>query len=212
MERIEVPVAVDFDGVVADSEYAKITFARKELGIEDLSPPIKRKSVVEQKKIMTLEQYRFLQQKVGGKWEYGRLMVPVPGVLLVIPKLCYQGCPLSIVTSRTDEDGYKLLFVAIRWLKMWELFWCFQNILGAGYKQSKAPVIEQIQPKPLVYLDDDFDKLLPLIGVVEHLFLLSREHNLDDELPSGIERVESWEGFYNKVCKINSESVATAAR
>lgn len=209
MERERVTIVTDFDGVLADSDDARILFAQKEYGIYDLSPPVKRRVVVEQQGLMSVEQYRRLQQEVGGTWRYGRLMAPIPRVLYFVPKLYREGFPLSVVTSRTDEviDGkeYKMLSVAKRWLKEWNLLQYFEEIKGAGYRQSKVPILKRLCSRPAVCIDDNVDKLLPMLEVVEYVFLLSRPHNLREEVPFGIRRVESWQEFYEAVCETKSE-------
>jgi len=98
----EIAVATDFDGVLADNEEARILFAKKEFGISLVSP-IKREFVVERDHLMTFSQYRRLQLETGGKWEWAKLMKPLPGALKVIPKLSRAGCILFVVTSRTNE-------------------------------------------------------------------------------------------------------------
>lgn len=196
-------IAVDFDGVIADSDEARILFAKKEFGIT-LVPPVKRKIVVERDHLMTSSQYRKLQLEVGAKWEWAKMMEPVPGVLNVVPKLYRAGFVLFIVTSRTDEvvgkTEYPLLSTAIRWLKQQGLLRYFKEIKGVGYKISKAQTIKRLRPKSLVYMDDDIDKLLVLEPEVDNLFMLSRVHNISQETPSFIQRVDSWQEFYVKVC------------
>ncbi len=217
MERFdfEIVVATDFDDVLADNEKARILFTEKEFGISLVSP-VRRKIVVEKDHKLTSGQYRKMQLETGGKWKWAKLMEPVPGALKVIPKLYRAGCVLFVVTSRTNEVlgkmEYPLLSIAIKWLKRQGLLQYFSEIKGAGRQESKAPVIKHLHLKPVVYLDDDVDKLLVLEGEVEYLFLLSRLHNLEQELPPFIERVDSWEEFYERICKISaSRSVMAAA-
>lgn len=47
-----------------------------------------------------------------------------------------------------------------------------------------------------LYVDDDFDKLEPLVGVVPHLFLFSWGYNAHEEVGTIAKRVASREGLY----------------
>ncbi|MDD4989966.1 MAG: hypothetical protein PHW31_01505 [Candidatus Pacebacteria bacterium] len=212
----EIAVATDFDGVLADNEKARILFAKKEFGVT-LIPPVKREIVVERDHKLTNKQYRTLQQETGGKWEWAKLMEPIPGALSIIAKLYRAKCVLFVVTSRTDEvmsgkteSRYPLLSIANKWLKQKGILHYFREVKGAGYQKSKELVIKHLYPRPVVYLDDDVDKLVPLEGIVEFLFLLSMLHNLEQELPFFIQRVDSWEDFYERICEIGASRVMVA--
>ncbi len=141
--EFEIVTATDFDGVLADNEKARILFAKREFGIT-LIPPVKREIVVEKEHKMTHFQYRKMQLETGGKWEWVKLMEPIPGALKVIPKLSRAGCILFVVTSRTNEKfgtrEYPLLSIADKWLKYQGLLRYFKEVKGVGYQASKAAI------------------------------------------------------------------------
>lgn len=198
-----IAIALGLDEVFVSSTAAKIQYAEKMYGIDGLLPPIKRDVVVERDQKMTLPQFRKLQREVGSEWKWAKLMTPVSGVEQVVPRLWVMGCALWVVTSKTDEPGYPMLSTAKRWLRSQGLLDFLVDVKGAGYQQSKAPVIEELQPRPSVFMDDDLDKLLLVRGVVENLFLFSRLHNLNQELPPDIRRVDSWWHFRDVVCELS---------
>lgn len=206
MGLIEFPVCVDFMGVVACNEQVSVRYAKVAYDA-DLSPPIKRKTVVDSG-IMEQDDYRKLQLETGGLWQWAQHIEQIEDVALVIPLLYEQGVRFSIVTSRTDEIiagvRYELLSMVRQWLAEQELLKYFIEVKGAGYKRSKSALIRELKSRPIVFMDDDLDKLLLAKGTAEYLFLFSRVHNIHQELPPYITRIDSWRHFKDVICELLS--------
>jgi len=51
-----------------------------------------------------------------------------------------------------------------------------------------------------VYIDDDLDKLEPLVGIVPYRFLLTHEYNLTEKPRDvGVERIIGWPALYREI-------------
>lgn len=177
-------IGLDFDGVISDCGKLKSDGARKLYGVDIPSAKFKKEIVVGEKHL-TAGQYRELQKIIYGTRKMGFLMEPVEGVLHCIPQLYADGHTVLIVTSRGEVEleiakerstrqGLQLDFV------------------GVGYGNSKAGAAAGLD----LYVDDDLDKLEPLVGVVPHRFLFSWGYNAHVDIGSVAKRVASWEELY----------------
>lgn len=178
-------IGLDFDGVIANSHPLKALAAKEKFGVEI---PIEqfRKKVVVGTRLLTAEQYR----EVGVLAMNGSYPIPpVLDVLVYLPLLLRDRHLLSIITSRTKEA----LEFAKKWLAEYHL--PDLPIQGVGYGLSKAKACEGLD----VYIDDDLEKLLPLVGQVRNLLFFSWPWNLHEKQPVGITRVSSWYELYNHV-------------
>ncbi|HLC39014.1 MAG TPA: hypothetical protein VJJ80_02755 [Patescibacteria group bacterium] len=50
-----------------------------------------------------------------------------------------------------------------------------------------------------IYIDDDIDKLAPLVGIVPYLFLFSWPYNLAEDERNIAKRIFSWQEFYREI-------------
>lgn len=176
-------IGLDFDGVVSDCGKLKSDTAKKLYGL-DIPPKKFKKEIVIGEGYLTAEQYRDLQKTIYGTREVGLLMEPVEGMLESIPQLLALGHTLLVVTSRTE--------VELEIAKEWSLNQGLNlDFFGVGYGVSKAAACTGLD----VYIDDDLDKLEPLVGIVPHRFLFSWGYNSHIGIGAVAKRIGSWEEF-----------------
>lgn len=185
-------IGLDFDGVISDCGKLKSGVAEKLYGVK-IPPERFKKELVVDTGILTSEQYRHLQKQIYGTQEFGFLMEPVKGVLEFVPRLKRDRHNLKIVTSR----GEKELNIAREWMTNYGLE---IQLISSGVRMSKADACKGLD----VYIDDDLDKLEPLIDIVPHRYLFSWGYNQHMEIPAEIaQRMNSWHHFYEEVRRLN---------
>jgi hypothetical protein len=174
-------IALDFDGVVADTEPAKARFAREELGLDlDLSS-MKRHRFVE--RFGTGEGERLYDQIIQGVYGSERMLTqvtPLPRAREGILLLQTWGYRCVIVTSRrgSAEQGDSRAGWAWRFLQ----HHCFSISRSDFFNVDDGPkhaVCQQVGALGLV--DDDYAKLLPVIEAGLTGYLFSARTNLDAE-------------------------------
>ncbi len=180
-------IGLDFDGVISDCGKLKSDGAKMLYGVE--IPPAKfKKEIVVGEKHLTTEQYLGLQKIVYGTREVGFLMEPVDGVLHYIPRLIADGHIILVVTSRGE--------VELEIAKEWSIHQGLQlDFVGVGYNNSKAEPATGLD----LYVDDDLDKLEPLVSVVPHRFLFSWGYNTHITTGKVAKRIASWEELYKTI-------------
>ncbi|MEK7536103.1 MAG: hypothetical protein AAB590_03805 [Patescibacteria group bacterium] len=173
-------IGLDFDGVISNCGKLKSDGAKKLYGV-DIPPAKFKKEIVVGEKHLAMDQYRELQKIIYGTREIGFLMEPVDGVLHFLPRLIADGHTVLVVTSRGE--------VELEIAKEWSLRQGLQlNFIGVGYGNSKATAANGLD----LYIDDDLDKLEPLIGVVPHRYLFTWGYNAHMNVGKIAKRVASW--------------------
>ena len=182
-------IALDFDGVIVNTGKMKVERAKL---LFDVSIPIGRcKAEFVVDRYLTVREYRALTRLVSSG-EIGLLAEPMDGALQFVSSLQNEGHELGVVTSRDGE----FLNTAILWARLQGLSLPF---CGVGHEKSKASALAGYD----VFLDDDLSKLADLQGIVPHRFLFSHGYNLHHVLPSGVIRVDSWQEFYDHICRLS---------
>ncbi len=176
-------IGLDFDGVISDCGKLKSDAAKKLHGL-NIPPEKFKKEIVIGEGHLTAEQYHDLQKIIYGTREVGFLMEPVVGMLESVPQLLALGHTLLIVTSRGEAE----LEIAREWSVKQGLALDF---IGVGYGVSKATACIGLD----VYIDDDLDKLEPLVGIVPHRFLFSWGYNNHIDEGAIAKRISSWQEF-----------------
>ncbi len=185
-------IGLDFDGVIADASQLKSEGVKRLYGL-DIPPGQCKKELVINAGLLTDEQYRQLQKAIYETREFGFLMNPVDGVLEYLPKLISQGHDIVVITSRgTNEIA---IAIAQEWCASYGLE---LNFIGVDYRDTKANAAAGLD----VYIDDDFDKLEPLVGLVPNLFLMSWDYNKHIDAGALARRVSSWKQFYQITQKL----------
>lgn len=181
-------LGIDFDGVMADTTHLKHREAKRLYGVEGIPSHMFKERPVVEAGYMSREQYRALMNTVCGDREIGLEAQEIDGAQGTLKKLKGEGHRLVIITSREGDE-----FEVVK-------DWCGQRdlemeFISVGYGKDKVEAARGID----VYVDDDVSKLVPLIGVVPHLYLFTQLHNKEMEIPEGITRVEGWDQFEQAV-------------
>lgn len=185
-------IGLDFDGVISDCGSLKCEAAKRLFGIH--IPPSKfKKEIVIEEGLLTLEQYSEMQNVIYGTHEYGQLMVPVAGVVDGLERLRNNGHTIRIITSR---DGVHLE-VAKAWMERHNIS---IDVTGVGYGVSKALAATGLD----LYVDDDVDKLAPLVDIVPHRLLFSWDYNGHIDPSHVAVRVASWSELTDMVGAITA--------
>ena len=138
-------IGLDFDGVISDCGQLKSDGAKLLYGIE--IPPEKfKKELVVDKGILTLEQYRHLQKQIYGTREIGLTMLPVNGVLELVPKLQQEGYDLMIVTSRGEPESE----IAREWMELKGLELHLVGVGGGVVEGSAKVTLEWTEKTPTI--------------------------------------------------------------
>jgi len=177
-------IGFDFDGVITDCGQLKSDGAKKFYGINIPAGRFKKELIIKDN-ILTSEEYRKLQKIVYETRGAGLLMKPVDGALQYLPRLIEDGHRVIIITSR---DGMSLQ-MANEWFLRRNLVLDF---IGVGHKNDKVEAATGLD----VYVDDDFDKLKPLIRIVPHLYLFAWEYNQHIKNIDPVIRVASWDKLF----------------
>jgi len=179
-------IGLDFDGVISDCGQLKSDGAKRLFGVNIPASKFKKEIVVGEG-LLTLEQYRELQQQIYGVREFGLLMKPVNGVFHFLPRLIADGHTIIVVTSRGETET--------KIAEEWSVQHGFRlNFVSVGNK-SKSDAVSGCD----VYIDDDMDKLEQIVGVVQHLFLFSWDYNAHIVVGTIAKRIESWKKFFHVI-------------
>lgn len=184
-------IGLDFDGVISDCGKLKSEAAKRLYGV-DIQPEQFKKEVVINNGLLTAAQYRDLQRIIYGTREIGFLMEPVAGALDYIPRLSSLGHTLLVVTSRGERE----VEIAKEWSVTRGLTLAF---ISTRYGMSKAVACTGLD----VYIDDDLDKLEPLVEIIPHRFLLSWGYNSHLETGVIARRVSSWHEFFEIITTLD---------
>ena len=177
-------IGFDFDGVIANSHPLKSIVARRMFGL-DIPPEEFRRELIVSSGILTLAQYRSVSEEaMGGAYT----IPPVADAVSYLRNLSRKH-PVKIVTSRTGG----MLQEAMSWLYAHEF--SDLNVVGTGYGLPKTEACRGLD----LYVDDDLEKLLPLIGIVPNLLFFSWPWNEYEQEPYGIVRISSWQEIDNTV-------------
>lgn len=197
-------IALDFDGVLSDCGALKAVHAKRMFGFDIPVEQFKKELVVkelvgEEKGILTLAEYKALKTEIYTNMEIGLTMKPVEGMLEFLPRLINEGHEIRVITSRHGET----LEVAMAWTEKQGLSLEFT---GVGCGKSKAPATVGFD----LFVDDDLDKIEPLMDTVPHRFLFGWGYNEHIEEGDVAKRIESWEELYLAVQEIHAESLQLA--
>lgn len=181
-------IGLDFDGVITDCGDLKSIAAMGLYGVK-IPPEDFKKEIVVGRGLLDAEQYRELQRVIYETPEWGLRMKMVEGVQYHLNHLDREGHKLVVVTSR----GGAALDVAKEWSRRQNIDH-YLDFVGTG-GQSKVEYLRGFD----LYVDDDLDKLEPLVGIVPQLFLFSWGYNMHITVNGIAKRVSSWEELYHVI-------------
>jgi len=187
-------IGLDFDGVITDCGKLKKEGAMRLFGITIPEEKFKKEIVIAEN-LLTEDQYRSLQKEIYDNPNIGLLAESVEGMKEYVQTLQEKGHTLTIITSRSAES----LEVAKEWLKIKNIE---LPIVGVGQEKTKENACRNLQLD--IFVDDDLDKLQPLIDCVPHLFLFSWGYNLHIDPGSIATRVLSWSDLYKKITTLEN--------
>jgi hypothetical protein len=178
-------IGLDFDGVIIDCGNLKMVGAIELFGIYIPEEKFKKEIVIGEN-LLTVEQYRELQEYIYENPDVGLKMKPVEGALEYLPRLINDGHQVKIITSRIGKS----LEVAKQWssnqvLKL--------DIIGVNYGESKAQAAVGLD----LFVDDGLDKLNELIGIVPRLYMFTWGYNDHIDAGKKIQRLASWKQLYS---------------
>ena len=192
----KMKIGLDFDGVISDCGRLKSDGARILYGV-DIPPERFKTELVVGAGILTLEQYRHLQKQIYENSEIGLSMLPVDGIFEFIPRLQQENHDLVIVTSRNEGS----CDIVREWMKRQNLS---LKLIGIGGGTKKTEACRGLD----VYIDDDLDKLEPLVDFVPHRYLFSWGYNQHIQVPQSVaKRIESWQHFYEEMVSLSGKLV-----
>lgn len=179
-------IGLDFDGVISDCGKLKSDGARILYGVEIPAGKFKTEIVVGQG-FLSIGQYRNLQKQIYETEELGLLMEIVEGALEYLPRLQNEH-ELKVITSRNNMGtGIAREFMNRHGLNI--------PLIGIGGGIPKSEACRGMD----VYVDDDLDKLEPLVDIVPHRYLFSWGYNEHINEKGIAKRVKNWQDFYEKI-------------
>jgi uncharacterized HAD superfamily protein len=186
-------IGLDFDGVISDCGRLKSDAAKKLFNKDIPSAKFKRELLIDGG-LLTAEQYTELQKTIYGTREIGMLMEPIQDVLIYLPKIITEGHKVTIITSRGETS----LEIAKEWAVLKNLRLNFIGVNG-GNKADASRGLD-------LFIDDDLDKIEPLVGIVPHLFLFSHGYNEHINTGGIAQRIFSWKEFYEIISSFETVS------
>jgi beta-phosphoglucomutase-like phosphatase (HAD superfamily) len=189
-------LALDFDGVIASTQPAKVEFAREAFGLDLDESLLKGPRFVE---IFGYDEgnrlYTEVYRGVYGSERMLTHVAPVPGAREGIAALQARGYRCLVVTSRDGpaDDPDSLAGWARRFL-VHHSFTVQHADFFTTCHQSKLAICQATAACALV--DDDYEKLLPVMAAGLPGYLFTTNANKDDEAlhdPFLAIRVDDWD-------------------
>ena len=196
--KIQPRIGLDLNGVILNvnklkSEIAMVAF-QNYIHPEEFNSEI----VIREKKILTFQEYKELQNYIYQNDFIANRMELIPGINNYLPRLSRLG-DLIVLTS-CYYDSFK---VSKEILQAKKIAHYFKEIHNTNPGVSKGEVVKVLNLD--FYIDDDVYKLHNLLEVVPHnllpkLYLLNYSYNQNDACPD-VKRVHSFYEFYTMVEK-----------
>ncbi len=149
--------ALDFDGVVADTNQAVSQWVREHVGLEI---PRYRCDLTQLRPVIGAETHEELCREVYGE-ESTRRLKPFPGAEAALPRLAEAG-PVFLITARNPDQTE----CAVEWLKRRGWLKWFAEVVCMGDRRKVDLAAER---GCAAHIDDDQRHLIP--GVIPSLIL-----------------------------------------
>lgn len=187
-------IAIDFDGVIAETDIAKVNFARNELGLDVTQSSMKERYFM---KLFGEDRGRKLYSHIIKSVYFSEQMLKVPRMPFSregISNLCEAGWTCVVITSRSGSADEQDSPAYWSWRYLQEHAYKIEkeNFIGVN-ENSKLDACLARNSRGLI--DDDYSKILPIIDAGLKGYLFSTETNAlaEQEYPifQGI-RVNDW--------------------
>jgi uncharacterized HAD superfamily protein len=187
-------IGIDFGGVIADEGKYRVKAAKKMYDIDvPLSECMKHKII--SKDYLSYEQYQALKKWIYESEEtYCFLLQPIAGAIKCLKVLSELGHSCKILTNRHGKT--------FKFTKKWIQNHSINIDLLSSNGGSKNAIARQENFD--VFIDDDIEKLLELVGIVPHLYLMSWPYNQDQQLLDEVKPVSSWKKFYEEITLLST--------
>lgn len=189
-------VGIDFDGVCHDVGWLKAQGLKEEYGVEVEPAACRRDIIVDERGLLTDEEYSELQSIIYDEPEWAERMKPLPGAEEYCRALA-DNHYVTVITSRPPDSAA----LAEEWIRR-ELA-LDVPVTGVGFDTTKEAACRSEALD--VYVDDDREKLVPLQDVVPHRFFFRHGYNEHEDPGSVAESVWNWEAFMSEVRRIDEE-------
>jgi hypothetical protein len=173
----KMKICLNFGGVIANPYGIMADVSKEKFGAGISIEQFRRKTVVENN-LLTWEQYQKVKREVMHELT---AIPPVPGALLYLP-LLLENHSVCVVTNQVEEAEF-----VRKWFAMHGLRDC---VVFNTNHTSEAEIFKGLN----VYVDDNLEKLLPLMGLVPNLLFFSGQSS--EEEPECITRLFSWPELY----------------
>ncbi len=190
--RAKPTIGLDLNGVILNNGRLKERLSQIRFKKRISAGEFTFKVVVQERGLLTGEEYRELQKLIYDNDFIGRRMPLVPGIKKYLPRLYSLG-KLIIVTSNYGAS----LKLGLELLNHYRLTGYFDEIRHTLPGLNKSDLIKNLDLD--FYLDDDPHKLEDLIGLVPRLFLLDYQHNHEVDCSAFAIRVDSISSFYHLI-------------
>lgn len=184
-------IGLDLHGVILNDGALKSMVAAEMFQISVAPGDFTSKILVQEKKLLTGDQYAELQRCVNRNDFIGRRMPLVSGVKKYLPQLAQLG-QLVVVTG-SYGDGLRVNKEILERKKLLR----YLEIHSTGPAGQKHALIAKLDLD--YYLDDDCYKLQTMIGLKTKLYLMHWNHNSCDDCRSYAIRVASFFRFFQLI-------------
>lgn len=178
-------IGLGFDDIILDSSNTAISIVEKMLK-KPVEVPFTKENMVPD--FISEHQYKTIQQKVY----LGHYSVePIKDAIYYLKEIVKHGCILRVLTNRSGEalDVAKDFFVDNGLSKI--------PVIVVGPDMLKTNLCFGLD----LFIDDDLESLISIIGEVKHLLLFDQPKNRHCVLPGNITRVYSWYDIYDYIWK-----------
>lgn len=200
-------VALDFDGVIAYTDLAKTKYAREWLGLDVEESNMKRKYFIE----LFGERGDFLYSQVtNGIYETEEMLnVPVmPFASQGIKNLQKNGWRCVVATSRSGTiSDHSALSWAWKFIVENNITINIEDFYSSQ-KGSKLDICLKVGARVLV--DDDYNKLLPIVeyGFTGFLFTTKPNSNSENEYrPFLAHRIKDWHDLLRRLYSLETGDI-----
>lgn len=188
----KLKIGLDFDGVIANCALLKSIAGQRIFGIE-IPPDRFTKAIVIGQGHLSVDQYAELQIAVYHTEGYAKLLEPIPNAIETIRQLLAQNYSIQVITSRGD----KAVIFARAWLVSKGLS---IDVVSIGNSENKLPAATSAGID--VFVDDDHEKLLPLIGAVSKLYWFTQNDQGGVGVHGSIRQIGSWDMLYKEIQRL----------